>query len=301
MSDKLEPGKIEEKLKDIEKQLSLLNPAFTEIAGDRVYQHALARLSKFGKTILAVVAVILAVIGISSYQEIVKLSSEKVASAFAEQVIPEIRKGLEPRIESQLNEVQTLIDQRTKQYSERLDKELAQVLQANEKKLEQQLTELYSYIESLKKENGPTSVEPPMKPVKESVVGYAYFGDVSGDTDKVENAAFIVEGEDETSMPKIGDFAVSKQSTVVRSRYPEFKTITHKVPVTKTTYDKTKVLGTYIKIPKVVVEYKNKEMKVLESPPETTVVGSIPTGKKVVIKAVKTFNNSIWVKLEEVL
>ena len=301
MPDPIENSKLEEKLKDIEKQLSLLNPAFTEIAGDRVYQHALNRLSKFGKIILAVVAVILAVIGISSYQEIVKLSSEKVASAFAEQVIPEIRKGLEPRIESQLNEVQTLIDQRTKQYSERLDKELAQVLQANEQKLEQQLAELYSYIESVKKDNGANSIDPPKKPIKKSVVGYAYFGDVTGDNNKVENAAFIIEGKDESSMPKVGDFAVSKQSTVVRSRYPEFKTITHKVPITRTTYDKTKVLGTFIKIPKVVVEYENREMKILESPPETTVVGSIPTDKKVIIKDVKTFNKSIWVKLEEVL
>lgn len=161
MPDQDDSNTIEEKLKDIEKQLSILNPAFTEIAGDRVYQHAITKLSSFGKVILAIFAVILTIIGITSYQEIVKLSSEKVATAFAEEVIPEIRKGLEPQIENQLKEVQKLIDQRAKQYSERLDSELAGILQANEKKLETRLSELYSYIESTQKNTSSLSIEAP--------------------------------------------------------------------------------------------------------------------------------------------
>ncbi len=306
MSGSDEKNDLTEKLKNIEDQLATITPAFTGIVGDRVYQHTITRLTKLGKLALAVSVTILAIVGITSYKEIVKIGTEKVTEIGTEKVtdnivkvvIPNIRRNIEPRIEDQYSEVQSLIDQSYKQFSERLENELASILQANETKIDQHVTELFTYIKKIKQDStNQESIASFNRPIKKPVIGYSYFGYITEGQNKTANESFTLSEKDPSTIPVIGDIAISNKSMVIRSKYPEYRTIEQNFPMPRVTEEK---IGG-IRVPKVVFEDKLHNVKVLEQSEQTAIVGSIAPETKVRIVDVRTFEKYIWVKLEEIL
>jgi hypothetical protein len=273
---------IDSRLKSIESKIDHILPEAENILAQRVYQAAKEKLSSTAKYFSLFVALLFGAIGYQSYKEIIDIGGTKVAEAIAESVIPELQRDVELQVDSRLEEL--MVEARS-QANAKMDQKIAEVSSIYQDKFNALLEE----IKTTEPENINISAASP------KLQGFVLYGEGRKDESGLwvwSNKNLSLENGDAQLIPMAEQIAVTDNAVLVRDSAPsvryEKKEIRTKVPVMnglKISYQ-NKVIST-TKIP-ILEENSSKPL------------GTIQSGKKVVIKSVQTIlGKYIWVSLNE--
>ncbi len=273
---------IDSRLKSIESKIDHILPEAENILAQRVYQAAKEKLSSTAKYFSLFVALLLGAIGYQSYKEIIDIGGTKVAEAIVESIIPELQRDVELQVDARLEEL--MVEARS-QANAKMDQKIAEVSSIYQDKFNSLLEE----IKTTKPENINISAASP------KLQGFVLYGEGNKDENGIwvwSNKNFSLENNETNIIPIAEQIAVTDNAVLVRDNAPsvryETKEIKTKIPIMKglNISFQNKVIST-TKIP-ILEENSSKPL------------GTIQSGKKVVLKSVQTIlGKYVWVSVSE--
>lgn len=276
---------LEKKIRRLEANLDAVSPSLQELLTNQVYDNVLKRLLLRGKILIVIVAISTAVLGYSSYRQIVDKGTQKATEEFVNEVLPKLKENAYLQVTNTLLQI-------TNDINSKLEQEMATIIITSREYANSTLKSLY---EQIKATNGKVSTDDLNLYKEKALVGYALYGNYA--KDKLGNKVFTLRNfapvdSNPMEIPTSGSLAITTVPVLVKSSISEASL--------RPTYQIYKFIAldgtvTYTNS----LPFKNNDDNVGTNSDTVTneTIGALNRGQKIRILSVHDQGISVWIKL----
>jgi gas vesicle protein len=203
-----------ESMRSLERKLEQLSAPYEDALSHRIFESVQKTFRAWLTLWLGVFSLVVALVGYVGYDEVISAGKKKVEEQIANQVTTQLQDEIKGELSKAREQIKQALLESSLDDVSKLDADLAQLLSDTQTAIDQRLKEFANKLApALKDPDLPKALAEIVKPT--SLSGYAFFGIKSGNEWSERNFRVVGKGDD--AYPSVGDTVVSLVPVNARS------------------------------------------------------------------------------------